>query len=76
MNGHDERTPRRVWLIGLARNFALGGIGLFAWNLVARSPGSCLRLSLPCEECSLLDACRLPRGRAAKQGQQPTKVAP
>lgn len=76
MNGYDERTPRRGWLIALARYFALSGIGLLAWNLVARSRGSCFRFTLPCEDCRLLAGCRLPRARVAKHGQQPTKVTP
>ena len=67
MNGKDSIIARRRWLITLARYSALGGIGLFAWNLVARSHRDCFRLTLPCQDCGLLTLCRLPRAVAAKR---------
>jgi hypothetical protein len=74
MNSQVKRVQRRGWLIAVARYLAVAGIGLLSWNLVRRSPGSCLRLTLPCQDCSLLAACRLPRARSAQRQEQQTRV--
>jgi len=75
MNGQARRLQRRGWLIAAVRYLAVGGIGLVSWNLVRRSPSSCLRFTLPCQDCSLLTACRSPRARSAqRQEQQHTNV--
>ena len=72
MNGQEKRYQRRGWLIALGRYLAVGGIGLLSWNLVSRSPSSCVRFTLPCQDCSLLAACRLPRARSAQRQRETT----
>ena len=74
MNAHDQPIARRHWLIALGRYATLSGIGMFAWNLVARSPGHCFRLTVPCQDCGLLVHCRLPNAAAARQ-QTPVEGA-
>ena len=74
MNDQAKRYQRRSWLVALGRSLAVGGIGLLSWSLVRRSPSSCLRFTLPCQDCSLLAACRLPRARSAQRQQQQDTV--
>ena len=76
MKDHNERTPRRTWLITMGRHLALGGIGLLGWSLGRRSASGCPRLSLPCQECVVLAHCSLPRAQAAQQQQQSAEVTP
>lgn len=72
MKHDDFSMARRNWLRSVARFVALGGIALITTILVSRSNGSCLRLTLPCQECELLSRCRLPRAQHTRDIRENT----
>lgn len=65
MNENPTTIRRRKWLVFVARYSLLSGMGLYAWSLALRSE-TCLRFTLPCQECKLLAACRQPRASNAR----------
>ncbi len=66
----EEHLERRQWLERVGRNIVLGGISLTSLGLVARSLNSgCVRLTTPCQTCTLLQRCALPPAEASRQSQ-------
>ena len=70
MKREPLNVDRRRWMIDLTRGSVLAGLGLLSAGLLARQAGSCLSVSLPCHDCTLLAACELPRAESAKQDSQ------